>query len=181
VSVSRRTGRCCGRRPQRWFLGVHCRSAAAAALSVAFGDKIEEDVVTSADLFEIERALWNNDPVLYHDTLRPDALLLFPETGMITRDVAVAAIRALNRLHHYWTDVEFADQRVLSPMHDTRLLVYRATARWNYAESAETVLCSSIYALQSGEWKLILHQQTRVDAEPAAAPDSARTWAFRAM
>jgi hypothetical protein len=132
-------------------------------------------LVTSTDLFEIERSLWNNDPVLYHDTLRSDALLLFRETGVITRDGAVAAIRELNRLNHYWAEVEFADQRVLSPTNDTRVLVYRATARWNYAQSPETVLCSSIYALQSSEWKLILHQQTRVDAEPCAAPGPARS------
>ena len=37
--------------------------------------------MTSTDLFEIERSLWNNDPVLYHETLRPDALLVFREIG----------------------------------------------------------------------------------------------------
>jgi hypothetical protein len=130
--------------------------------------------MTSTDLFEIERSLWNNDPVLYHETLRPDALLVFRETGVITRDAAVASIRDLNRLNYYWTEVQFADQRVLSPANDTRVLVYRATARWNYEQSPETVLCSSIYALQSGGWQLILHQQTRVDAELGAAPGSAR-------
>jgi hypothetical protein len=130
--------------------------------------------MTSTDLFEIERSLWNNDPVLYHETLRPDALLVFRETGVITRDAAVASIRDLNRLNHYWAEVQFADQRVLSPTNDPRVLVYRATARWNYEQSPETVLCSSIYALQSGGWKLILHQQTRVDAELGAAPGPAR-------
>jgi hypothetical protein len=130
--------------------------------------------MTSTDLFEIERSLWNNDPVLYHETLRLDALLVFRETGVITRDAAVASIRDLNRLNHYWAEVQFADQRVLSPTNDTRVLVYRATARWNYEQSPETVLCSSIYALQSGGWQLILHQQTRVDAELGAAPGPAR-------
>jgi hypothetical protein len=78
-----------------------------------FGAKMKEVFVTSTDLFEIERSLWNNDPVLYHDTLHSDALLLFRETGVITRDVAVAAIRELNRLNHYWAEVEFADKEFL--------------------------------------------------------------------
>jgi hypothetical protein len=42
--------------------------------------------------------------------------------------------------------------------------IYKATARWNYEEHPNTVLCSSIYALDSGEWKLVFHQQTPVAA-----------------
>jgi hypothetical protein len=113
-------------------------------------------------MFEIERSLWSNDPEIYHETLRHDALLVFQETGVITRDEAAAAIRELNSLNRYRAEVSFADQRVLSPTSDTRVLVYRATARWSYADFPETVLCSSMYTERSGEWKLVLHQQTVV-------------------
>src|SRR5215510_1178002 len=116
--------------------------------------------MNSTDLYQIERSLWTNDPNIYHDSLRSDALLLFRETGIMTRDDAVAAIREENRENKRWAEVRLADQRVLSPTQDTRVLNYKATARWNYDQSHITVLCCSVYALQSGEWKLVFHQQT---------------------
>jgi hypothetical protein len=120
--------------------------------------------VNPLDLYQIERSLWSNDPEVYHDSLRHDALLLFRETGVITRDTAVAAIREENRANRRWEEVKFSDQRVLAPGEDTRVLIYRATARWNYEEKPMNVLCSSVYALYSGEWKLVFHQQTPLAA-----------------
>ena len=116
--------------------------------------------MNSTDLYEIERSLWSNDPDVYRDSLRHDALLLFPETGAITRDTAVAAIREENRENRRWAEVRFSQKRILSPTADTRVLIYKATARWNYEQNPITVLCSSVYALHSGEWKLVFHQQT---------------------
>jgi hypothetical protein len=130
--------------------------------------------MNSTALYQLERSLWTNDPKVYHDSLRDDALLLFQETGVITRDTAVAAIHEENRENRRWAEVRFSDQRVLSPTPDTRVLIYKATARWNYEQNPITVLCSSIYALHSGDWKLVFHQQTPAAAEPAAAADRGR-------
>ena len=44
-------------------------------------------------LLAIERTLWTNDAAFYEAHLTEDALLVFAETGAITRNVAVAAIR----------------------------------------------------------------------------------------
>ncbi|MGE0080500.1 MAG: hypothetical protein AB7U81_04325 [Thiohalomonadaceae bacterium] len=41
------------------------------------------DIITH--LLDIERRLWTNDPVFYREHLWEDALLVFPETGVITR------------------------------------------------------------------------------------------------
>ena len=116
------------------------------------------------DLYKIERSLWTNDPNIYRDSLRHDALLAFPETGVITRDTAVAAIRDENRENRRWAEVRLSGEKILSPTRDTRVLIYQATARWNYEQESITVLCSSVYALQSDEWKLVFHQQTPVAA-----------------
>lgn len=116
--------------------------------------------MNTKELYEIERSLWTNDPGVYHGALRHDALLLFHEVGVITRDAAVAAIREEIKENRYWAEVEFSDQRSLAPTPDTCVLIYRATARWNYERNPTEVLCSSTYALHSGEWKLIFHQQT---------------------
>jgi hypothetical protein len=87
--------------------------------------------MNSTDLYQLERSVRTNDPEVYHDSLRDDALLLFQETGVITRDTAVAAIREENRENRRWAEVRFSDQRILSPIPDTRVLIYKATARWN--------------------------------------------------
>ena len=118
----------------------------------------------SENLFRIERSLWTNDPEVYHDSLRADALLVFQETGVITREAAIAAMGEEIRENRRWAEVEFSDRRNLSPTQDTRVLVYKATARWNYEQNLVTVLCSSMYALHSGEWQLVFHQQTPVAA-----------------
>jgi hypothetical protein len=115
--------------------------------------------MNSTDLYQIERSLWTNNPTVYHDSLREDALLVFQETGVVTRDTAVAAIREENRENRRWAEVRFSDQRVLSPTRDTCVLIYRATARWNYDQNPINVLCSSMYTFQSGKWKLVFHQQ----------------------
>lgn len=40
-------------------------------------------------LIDIEQKLWTNDAILYQNSLIEEALLVFPETGVITRDVAI--------------------------------------------------------------------------------------------
>ena len=47
-------------------------------------------------LLDIERKLWTNDPVFYENNLIEEALLVFSETGVITRAVALDAIRQEN-------------------------------------------------------------------------------------
>jgi hypothetical protein len=47
-------------------------------------------------LLAIERRLWTNNAPFYEANLIDEALLVFAETGVITRDVAVAEIRKEN-------------------------------------------------------------------------------------
>ncbi len=58
-------------------------------------------------LLDVEKQLWRNDAELYQHHLIPEALLVFPETGVITRDVAIEAIRAENVEGRRWGDVRF--------------------------------------------------------------------------
>jgi hypothetical protein len=75
--------------------------------------------MNSTDLYQIERSLWTNDPKVYHESLRHDALLVFQETGAITRDTAVAAIREENREKRRWAEVRFSTNEC-SLQHRTR-------------------------------------------------------------
>jgi hypothetical protein len=113
-----------------------------------------------AHLVGIEKRLWTNDPVFYAAALVEEALLVFPETGVITRDAAVDAIRVENAEGRRWAEVHFHDVRTLRASDEAAVLVYRVTARWENEETAISALASSVYVHRQGEWKLILHQQS---------------------
>ena len=112
-------------------------------------------------LLTIERRLWTNDAVFYTENLTDDCLLV-PETGVITRDMAVDAIRKENEEGRRWGEVDFSDTRKLRLAEDAALLSYRVTARWEHETSATTALASSLYIRCDGAWKLALHQQTPI-------------------
>jgi len=114
-------------------------------------------------LTTIERRLWRNDAALYEDNLTEGALLVFAETGVITRDVAVDAIRQENAKGRRWAEVKFEDVRTLSLTADAALLTYKATARWEGETGQMVALCTSAYVKRNGAWKLALHQQTELD------------------
>jgi hypothetical protein len=114
-------------------------------------------------LMEIERKLWSNDAVFYQDTLIEEALLVFPETGVITRDVAVEAIVAENAAGRRWAEVQFDDVHRVQLAEDVTLLTYRVAARWAHEASKRSALASSVYVKRNGRWKLAFHQQTPLD------------------
>jgi hypothetical protein len=111
-------------------------------------------------LVNIERKLWTNDAVFYKDNLTEDCVLIFPNTGLITRDVAVEAIRKENEEGRRWAEVDLDEICRLRLAEDVALLTYRVTARWQHEESRTTSLASSLYVERDGAWKLALHQQT---------------------
>jgi uncharacterized protein (TIGR02246 family) len=111
-------------------------------------------------LIEVERKLWSNDAAFYRSMLVEEAVLVFPGTGVIGRDAAVAAILKENAEGRRWAEVAFENVRTLPLAKDAVLLTYRAAARWEHEEAAETALASSVYVRRDGSWKLAFHQQT---------------------
>ena len=111
-------------------------------------------------LLDIERKLWTNDAVFYEKSFVDAALLVFPETGVITRDVAVAAIRTENAEGRKWAEVEFKDVRVVRLTDDSAVLTYKVAARWEHEDSSSTALATSVYVRRKGEWRVGFHQQT---------------------
>lgn len=115
-------------------------------------------------LMDVEERLWRNDAELYHDNLIDAALLVFPETGVITRDVAVDAIRAENAAGRRWGKVSFDGVHSLQLTEDVALLTYKVRARWEHEESEYPALASSVYVKREGAWKLAFHQQSPLGA-----------------
>ena len=113
-------------------------------------------------LIDIERRLWTNDAAFYQDNLTEDCLLVFAETGVITRDIAVDAIRKENEQGRRWAEDNFEEIRQLRLTDTVSLLNYRVTARWEHEQSSVTLLASSIYVRRDEAWKLAFHQQTPV-------------------
>jgi hypothetical protein len=111
-------------------------------------------------LLDIERELWTNNAVLYRDTLVEEALLVFPETDVITRDVAVEAIRQENAEGRRWAEVHFDQVRSLLLSEGVALLTYRVVARWEHEQTKIAARASSVYVKRDGGWKLAFHQQT---------------------
>jgi hypothetical protein len=114
-------------------------------------------------LIEIERRLWANDAVFYKNNLIDEALLVFPETGVITRGIAVDAILTENAEGRRWAEVQFDEVRSLRLAEDVALLTYRVAARWEHEESKSSALASSVYVKRDGVWKLAFHQQTPIE------------------
>jgi hypothetical protein len=114
-------------------------------------------------LMGIERKLWSNDAVFYRNNLIEESLLVFSETGVITRDVAVDAILAENAEGRRWAEVQFDEVRRLRLADDAALLTYKVTARWEHEESKYSALASSVYIKRDGVWKLAFHQQTPLE------------------
>lgn len=111
-------------------------------------------------LLTIERQLWTNNATLYHDHLVPEALLAFAETGLITRDAAVDAIKQESASGKRWAEANFSDVRLLSIGAHAALLTYRVAARWAHETATYRALASSLYVRRDGAWKLAFHQQT---------------------
>jgi hypothetical protein len=114
------------------------------------------------ELLAIERGLWTNDPDLYRDSLIPEAMLVFPETGVISRDFAVEAIRKENAENRKWSEVRFGNVRAQPIAADTAALTYTVSSRWNYETSDTISIASSIYVKRGGAWKLAVHQQGQI-------------------
>jgi hypothetical protein len=111
-------------------------------------------------LVKIERSLWTNDAEVYERTLVEDGVRMFAETGVITRDTALAAIRQENSDGRRWASVEFDDVRRVSATADATMLTYRARARWEHETTQISMLASSLYVNRDGAWRLVVHQQT---------------------
>jgi hypothetical protein len=114
------------------------------------------------ELIGIERKLWKNDPVLYRENYTDDALITFPETGVITIGVALEALRQENAEGRRWAEVAFEDVRTLRISDDVTLLLYKAIARWAHEATSITSLCTTAYVRWGGRWKAAHHQQSYV-------------------
>jgi hypothetical protein len=128
------------------------------------------------ELVAIERTLWTNDRQIYDARLGADAVLVFPETGVMHKAAALKGIEQENRAGRRWADVAFADVEAVAVTPDAALLTYRADARWEHESTIRSVLATSLYVWRDPEWMLAFHQQSYPEGvmAPAALPSLPR-------
>lgn len=118
------------------------------------------------ELLQVERRLWTNDAEVYRDNLLPDAQLVFVDTGVISRDVAVEAIRGENAEGRRWAEVDITEASAWRLTEDVAVFTYKVAARWNDETAPGLWLASSVYVAREGRWRLGLHQQSALSASP---------------
>jgi hypothetical protein len=113
-------------------------------------------------LVGIERRLWTHDAAFYEDSLVDWAVLIFAETGIITRAAAVTAILQENRDWRRWAEVHRDNTRCLPVSASAALLPYRVTGRWahmtrNRSQPSPAAFMSA--ATAGGSWPSISRRQ----------------------
>jgi len=111
-------------------------------------------------LTQIERTLWKNDTTIYQRTLVDEAILVFVETGPITKATAIEEIRKENERGRRWGEVSFEHPRLTQISTETAALTYKVIAHWQGEHAPMSALCTSVYTLRGDNWKLVLHQQS---------------------
>ena len=114
-------------------------------------------------LMDIEKQLWANNPEFYQQALREDAMLVFGETGIISRKFAVDAIKEEASTGKVWEEVALDDLQHRWITEDVVVISYKSSSRWKNTTEMIYALCSSLYNYTEGAWKLVFHQQTPID------------------
>lgn len=113
------------------------------------------------ELVTLERRAWSaltseEDAVeFYERVLSPDMVMVLP--GMVL-DRAEAMESWVGRVP--WRDFEIEDTRVVSLDRNAALLTYRATARRSREVASYRALCTSVYRMAGGRWRMVFQQQT---------------------
>ena len=61
-------------------------------------------------------------------------------------------------------EVEFDEEKVALIDTNTAVLLYKSASRWEHEKEKIYAMATSIYVNRDDSWKLILHQQTPIDA-----------------
>jgi uncharacterized protein (TIGR02246 family) len=113
-------------------------------------------------LLEREEQMWRanreGDGDFYEKNLREDALVV-SKYGVIDKKTGIPVIRA-NR--NPYTKTILSNQKVISLTEDSALVTYKCdiTARTEAGEIEFSVLATSVYVREDGQWLITLHQQT---------------------
>jgi hypothetical protein len=121
-------------------------------------------VALADELRVVEERLWRaaGDRDAYAADVAPTAVHVFPGWGAVgLPDVLVAVEQS-----QPWRSFSLDDVEAIQLGADAAALVYRTRAERVGAEPYRAAI-TSVYVRRDGAWRLALHQQTPLPAEPA--------------
>ena len=111
------------------------------------------------ELISLERALWSGGKAAYRRTLDDTCLLAFTAMAGVSSRDSIADQADANR----WRDLRMEVEGFLQPTDDVALLTYLARVV-RADQKPYTARVSSGYVKRDGDWKLMFHQQTPLEA-----------------
>ncbi len=112
--------------------------------------------MTETELLEIEEELAGGSGPEYERRLAEDAVVIVPGRALGKEETVSAMDESPG-----WDEFRIAGARVIEPRPGVAVLTYRFDGRRG-GEDPYAALMSSIYSSASGEWRLLLHQQTPI-------------------
>jgi hypothetical protein len=108
-------------------------------------------------LLELESAFWESagDPRFYRENFADDGVMALPD-GLMTKAQVVSVMEEASP----WSRFTIDDLRFVDVGDDVTALVYTADATRDDRDDAYRAAISSVYVNRSGDWRLVLHQQT---------------------
>lgn len=126
-------------------------------------------VVVDEELVQLERDGWQalvegggTGADFYERVMADDGVMLLPGVGLLDKAGAVEGIRQALP----WSWFEIQDARVIHVADDVAVVAYAVQAQRD-SQPVYEALMSSTYARRGGAWRLALHQQTPLPAQPA--------------
>lgn len=94
---------------------------------------------------------------MLREIMGPECLMAFGPMGIMDQSTILDSMRDAPR----WSSVDMTDRTQTRPADNVSIIAYRATATTLGSEPYEAV-CTSIYIVLDGLWKLTQHQQSVV-------------------
>lgn len=116
-------------------------------------------MVNEAELWEIEQNLWLGDAARFTATMAENCVMVFaPPAGILSGQEIMEGLKGAPR----WDNIEMTDRVFSTGPENVVVIAYKALGKRG-DEPSYSALCSSTYSGQTGEWKLLCHQQTPVE------------------
>ena len=108
------------------------------------------------ELLDIEHRFWeaSGDPHFWQDHFNEEGVIALTLGVMDKRSVLQSQDRA-----RPWQSFSIKDEQIVDLGDDAASITYRASARRD-GEPEYSAVVTSVYARRSGDWQLMVHQQT---------------------
>jgi len=113
------------------------------------------------DLLKLEKGFWTEGGDYYREHVDDECLLAFDGMAGVHSNEEIAG---MNPGAGNWNGAKLDEKGLLELLDDSVILTYEVNATKKDG-SPYHALCSTGYVKRDGEWKMMFHQQTPLDAQ----------------